>query len=155
MNLEYSPKEKYNKIVEILTEGVIKLVRERMRFFVGVSERLVGIRDTMIEDRQIISCSVASCAIAVINLPSRKHKRVSQHNRTSNIYKIFESIPWPHKSTGTQRENKDSTFELWEFPKSRNPLSLNIKIADSRINDLYYTEPFGKIYFFSQTITCE
>ncbi|MCK9614985.1 MAG: hypothetical protein M0R48_05720 [Candidatus Omnitrophica bacterium] len=78
MNLEYSPKERYNKIVEILAEGVISLIRYRLRLSAmlhkGMNECLSRIMDIMSKDKSVKSCAISGYFVEA-TIEKNKQKR--------------------------------------------------------------------------------
>jgi len=53
LNLEYSPKERFNKIVDIVADGVIRLIQYNAKFFQDMRNRLAEDLSRMSKDKSI------------------------------------------------------------------------------------------------------
>jgi len=74
LNLEYSPKERFNKIVDIVADGVIRLIQYNAKFFQDMRNRLAEDLSRMSKDKSIKSCSISS-SILWADIPKGMKKR--------------------------------------------------------------------------------
>lgn len=61
LNLEYSPKERFSKIVKIIAEGVVSLIKSYATLNSFISPRLGIIFQEMKESKKMKSCKI-SCS---------------------------------------------------------------------------------------------
>jgi hypothetical protein len=93
MILEYSSKERFNKIAEILAEGVISLVRYRSRLSAmlhkGMNECLSRIIDIMSKDKSVKSCTVSGSFAEVVIEKNKQRRYVEPFGK---IYSFSQAI---------------------------------------------------------------
>ncbi|MCX5695975.1 MAG: hypothetical protein NTW18_04885 [Candidatus Omnitrophica bacterium] len=74
LNLEYSTKERFGKIVDIIAEGVVRLIQYKARLFQNVREWLGEVFQRMLEDKSVTSCTIASSISEIDILKGKRRK---------------------------------------------------------------------------------
>ena len=103
MMLDYSSKERFDKIVEILAEGTINLIRYKAKLSLtmrqSMQEWLEKVMKTMSKDKSIKSCTIS---MSLSEAPIEKNKQRRYAEPFGNIYSLSQTITHDEYKTSEQ-----------------------------------------------------